>query len=60
MFEGHNLSIVVGNAQPDLVAWLDATSASTPPLADGRPRLYRATEHVADGILQGLQHFGLF
>lgn len=59
MFEGDNLSIVVGNAQPDLVAWLDATSASTP-LADGRPRLYRATEHVADGIVQGLQHFGLY
>lgn len=58
MFEGDNLSVVVGNAQPDLTKWLDAAPVSL--LADGRPRVYRATAEVADGIMQGLKHFGLY
>jgi hypothetical protein len=30
------------------------------PQQDGRPRVYRATAEVADGIMQGLKHFGLY
>jgi len=60
MFVGRNLSIVVGNAQPDLVAWLDANTPTLPPLADGTPRIVRAKAHVADGILEGLKRFGLY
>mmetsp|Transcript_667 Transcript_667/g.1395 ORF Transcript_667/g.1395 Transcript_667/m.1395 type:complete len:417 (+) Transcript_667:100-1350(+) len=60
MFEGENLSIVVGNAQPDLVAWLEQYTPTAPVLENGQARILHANAKVADGILEGLKHFGLY
>lgn len=60
MFEGANLSIVVGNAQPDLVTWLEENMPGIPPTSTGQARILHATQSVADGILEGLQHFQLY
>lgn len=56
MLSGQNLAIVVGNAQPDLLKWVNDTQLS-PGSADGR--LLITEEHMARGILEGLQTFGL-
>lgn len=59
MLGGRNLAIVVGNAQPDLVRWLDALAPNQLLTADGQAtRLYRAKQQRAQGILEGLQAFG--
>ena len=44
---------VVGNAQPELLAWCAGPDA--PPAA----RLFRASERGPGGIVQALKHFGL-
>jgi hypothetical protein len=49
---------VVGNAQPDLVKWLEQHRGEASPVA-GKQRLYRAAQHEAHGILEGLQYWGL-
>jgi hypothetical protein len=54
MLEGEHLSIVVGNAQPDLMDW--ARSAQGGGAAAGRPLLVGA--HRAAGILEGLRTLG--
>lgn len=56
MLSGQNLAIVVGNAQPDLLKWVNDTQLS-PENAD--VRLLVTQEHMARGILEGLQTFGL-
>jgi len=60
MFEGENLSIVVGNAQADLCEWLDARMPTMGTRDNGQPRIVKTTKTVADGILEGLQFFGLY
>lgn len=61
MLGGRNLAIVVGNAQPDLVRWLDALAPNQLMTADGQARrLYRAKERRARGILEGLQALGFY
>ena len=55
---GANLALVVGNAQPDLVKWLEQHRGEASPVA-GKQRLYRAAQHEAHGILEGLQYWGL-
>ena len=57
MLSGQNLAIVVGNAQPDLVAWL-AEQKQESSNGHGQQRLFRAQQHMALGILEGLQQFG--
>lgn len=58
MLSGPNLAIAVGNAQPDLVAWLEQHQADASPLP-GKARLMRARAFEARGILEGLEYFGL-
>lgn len=61
MLSGQNLAIVVGNAQPDLLRWLEqqqqAGAAHASPLP-GKQRLLKASKHEAHGILEGLAYFG--
>jgi predicted mannosyl-3-phosphoglycerate phosphatase (HAD superfamily) len=57
MLSGQNLAIVVGNAQPDLVKWLQQHVQDESPLK-GKQRLLKASKHEAYGILEGLQYFG--
>lgn len=56
MLSGQNLAIVVGNAQPDLLQWVNDTQLS---VQKDRARLLVTTAHMAYGILEGLQAFGL-
>eukprot|EP00775_Hariotina_reticulata_P009256 gene9256-9422_t len=57
MLSGKNLAIVVGNAQPDLVKWLEKHVQDESPL-QGKQRLLKTNKHEAYGILEGLQYFG--
>ena len=57
MLSGKNLAIVVGNAQLDLVAWLQQHVQDESPLP-GKQRLLKAGKHEAYGILEGLKYFG--
>lgn len=57
MLSGQNLAIVVGNAQPDLVQWLQQHVQDESPL-QGKQRLLKASKHEAYGILEGLKYFG--
>lgn len=57
MLSGRNLAIVVGNAQPDLVTWLQQHVQDESPL-QGKQRLLKANKHEAYGILEGLKYFG--
>lgn len=57
MLSGRNLAIVVGNAQPDLVKWLEQHVSDESPLP-GKQRLLRTKNHEAYGILEGLEYFG--
>lgn len=41
---------MVGNAQEQLLDWAETQN---------RDNLYRAQGKVADGILEGIEHFGL-
>ena len=56
MLSGQNLAIVVGNAQPDLLQWVNSTQLRP---SDDSPRLLVTNAHMAHGILEGLQTFGL-
>lgn len=56
MLSGQNLAIVVGNAQPDLLKWVNDTQVGS---GSADVRLLITKEHMARGILQGLQTFGL-
>ncbi|WIA20655.1 hypothetical protein OEZ85_005031 [Tetradesmus obliquus] len=58
MLSGRNLAIVVGNAQPDLVQWLEQHVSDESPLP-GKQRLLRSKGNEAYGILEGLEYFGL-
>lgn len=58
MLSGSNLAIVVGNAQPDLVAWLQQHVATDESPLEGKQRLLKTSKHEAYGILEGLQYFG--
>lgn len=57
MLSGRNLAVVVGNAQPDLVKWLEQHKQDTSPL-EGKQRLLRTEKHEAYGILEALEYFG--
>eukprot|EP00798_Chlamydomonas_sp_ICE-L_P016678 gene16678-22937_t len=58
---GENPAIVVGNAQPDLVKWVEERRKIEPPSSDGTPqRLFVAQGFEARGILEGLAHMGFF
>jgi predicted mannosyl-3-phosphoglycerate phosphatase (HAD superfamily) len=57
MLSGRNLAVVVGNAQPDLLAWLGLHEADESPLP-GKQRLLKASKHEAYGILEGLAYWG--
>jgi hypothetical protein len=48
---GEEHGIIVGNAQPELVAWYTANLS---------PTLYFAKNPCAKGILEGLEHFSFF
>ena len=56
MLSGQNLAIVVGNAQPDLLKWVINTQLRP---NDEAARLLVTNSHMAQGILEGLQAFGL-
>ena len=56
MLSGQNLAIVVGNAQPDLLQWVKSTQLKPD---DKEARLLVTRAHMAHGILEGLQTFGL-
>ncbi|KAL0041523.1 hypothetical protein WJX79_006124 [Trebouxia sp. C0005] len=56
MLSGQNLAIVVGNAQPDLMKWVNETQLD--PNAKNA-RLLITDAHMAKGILEGLASFGL-
>ena len=49
MIEGNN-AIVVGNAQMELLEWLSLSS---------QPKAYIATQRYANGMVEGLKHFGI-
>ena len=55
---GENPAIVVGNAQPDLLKWVEEQRL-VEPLNGEKPRLYVAAKHEAQGILEGLMELGL-
>ncbi len=57
MLEGGHLSVVVGNAQPDLRSWAEA-HLRTQREAGREPSLLIAEASRAWGILEGLQRFG--
>ena len=50
----------VGNAQPDLLQWVDQQRRIQPPseITSGKERLFVASKHEALGILEGLQRLG--
>lgn len=56
MLSGQNLAIVVGNAQPDLMKWVNETQLNP---SDKNARLLVTDAHMAEGILEGLATFGL-
>lgn len=58
MLSGLNLAIVVGNAQPDLVKWLEQHVQTDESPLQGKQRLLKASKHEAYGILEGLKYFG--
>jgi hydroxymethylpyrimidine pyrophosphatase-like HAD family hydrolase len=60
MLGGQNRAIVVGNAQPDLVQWVhDTQQQHSSGNGAGPPRLLFTQQHMAAGILEGLESFGL-
>ncbi len=56
MLSGKNPAVVVGNAQPDLLEWVEARRVAE---AGAGARLLVATEQEALGILQCLDRLGL-
>jgi sucrose-6-phosphatase len=48
---GNNKGIIVGNAQPELLSWHSQNPAF---------HRYLATAHYAEGMLEGLAHFGFW
>jgi hydroxymethylpyrimidine pyrophosphatase-like HAD family hydrolase len=53
MLEGDHLAVVVGNAQPDLAAWVAAQKKN-----GGGEKLTMVNGHRAWGVLEGLQTLG--
>lgn len=51
---GENPAIVVGNAQPDLIKWVDSQRIN----GGSESRLFLSTEKEAYGILDGIKNFG--
>ena len=49
LFKGFNKGIIVGNAKTELLQWYRANERET---------LYLAQAHCANGVLEGLKHFG--
>ena len=49
LFQGSEKGIIVGNARSELLQWYEANK---------RESLYVAKAYYADGVLEGLQHFG--
>ena len=49
LFEGSEKGIIVGNAKSELLRWYEANK---------RESLYLAKAYHADGVLEGLKHFG--
>lgn len=49
MIDGNN-AIVVGNAQMELLEWLSLSN---------QPKVYMATQPYANGMIEGLRHFGV-
>eukprot|EP00878_Enallax_costatus_P014266 GHUV01014922.1.p1 GENE.GHUV01014922.1~~GHUV01014922.1.p1 ORF type:complete len:413 (+),score=120.28 GHUV01014922.1:330-1568(+) len=58
MLSGQNLAIVVGNAQPDLVKWLEQHEKRDESPLEGKQRLLKTQKHEAYGILEGLEYYG--
>lgn len=56
MLSGRNPAVVVGNAQPDLLQWVEQRRQEE---AGAGQRLLVATQHEALGILQCLERLGL-
>lgn len=51
--------MVVGNAEPDLLAWAQQQQQQQQQLAASeKQRLYVAKEHEARGVVEGLKQFG--
>lgn len=57
MLSGENPAIVVGNAQPDLVRWVEQQKRAGAAM-NGKQRLLLTQRHEALGILEGLEYFG--
>lgn len=50
--------MVVGNAEPDLLAWAQQQQQQQQQLAvNGKQRLYVAMGHEARGVVEGLKQF---
>lgn len=54
MLSGRHRAIVVGNAEPELKKWLLTEKKDMA----GPTRLYIAKAGMAEGILEGVKHFG--
>ena len=54
MFGSDNLGVLVGNSQPDVVAWYEESASNEEAFAQ---RVYYASAGHADGIIEGLEHF---
>lgn len=54
-----NAAVVVGNAEPDLLAWAQQQQQRQQQLAASeKQRLYVAKGHEARGVVEGLKQFG--
>lgn len=58
MLAGPNRAIVVGNAQPDMKAWIHEVEEKEDPQHRHKQRMIVADGHQAFGILEGLEYFG--
>jgi hypothetical protein len=58
-FAGENPAIVVGNAQPDLIQWVQEQKSKSSESGDIEKRLFVASKPEALGILEGLKAHGL-
>ena len=59
VYAGTNPAIVVGNAQPDLIKWVEERRKVEPaPAAGALERLFMASRLEARGILEGLERLG--
>lgn len=58
MLSGKSKAIVVGNAQKELLAWLEKELATQTKGPNGLGRVYHAKNHEAAGVMEGLERFG--